>query len=75
MRKGSASWMEAEEHGLKVMEVAEAAKAGDLVMILLPDEVQGKVYNEQIAPNLEAENALLVRARLQHPIRTDYAAA
>jgi len=41
------------------MEVAEAAKAGDLVMILLPDEVQGRVYAEGVAPNLEADNALL----------------
>ena len=59
LRKGSASWKEAEGHGLKVVEVAEAAKAGDLVMILLPDEVQGPIYKEQIAPQLEPENALL----------------
>ncbi len=59
LREGSSSWVQAESAGLKVMEVAEAVKAGDLVMILLPDEVQGKVYAEQIAPNLEAGNALL----------------
>src|SRR5690554_1197042 len=59
LRKGSSSWAEAEAAGLKVMEVPEAARAGDLVMILLPDEVQGSVYREQIAPNLEAGNALL----------------
>jgi ketol-acid reductoisomerase len=59
LRRGSASWEEAERAGLKVMEVADAAKAGELVMILLPDEVQGRVYAEQIAPNLEAGNAVL----------------
>ncbi len=59
LRKGSPSWAEAEAAGLKVMEVADAAKAGDLIMILLPDETQAKVYAEQIAPNLEADNALL----------------
>jgi len=59
LRKGSSSWAEAEGAGLSVMEVAEAAKAGDLVMILLPDEVQGRVYAEGVAPNLEADNALL----------------
>ena len=59
LRKGSESWQEAEEAGLKVMAVEEAAKAGDLVMMLLPDEVQGKVYREQIEPNLESGNALL----------------
>ena len=59
LRKGSSSWAEAEEAGLKVTEVPDAAKAGDLVMILLPDEVQGQVYREHIAPNLEPGNALL----------------
>jgi ketol-acid reductoisomerase len=59
LRRSSASWEAAERAGLKVMEIADAAKAGDLVMILLPDEVQGRVYAEQIAPNLEPGNAVL----------------
>ena len=59
LRRGSDSWRQAEEAGLRVREVAEAAAAGDLVMVLLPDEVQGAVYREQIAPNLAAGNALL----------------
>ncbi len=59
LRKSSPSWAEAEQAGLTVMEVPEAAKAGDLIMILLPDETQAKVYAEQIAPHLEADNALL----------------
>ncbi len=59
LRKSSPSWAEAEKAGLTVMEVPEAAKAGDLIMILLPDETQAKVYTEQIAPHLEADNALL----------------
>jgi ketol-acid reductoisomerase len=59
LRKGSPSWAEAEAAGLTVMEVPEAARAGDLIMILLPDETQAAVYREQIAPHLEADNALL----------------
>ncbi len=59
LRRGSASWSEAESAGLRVLEVDEAAAAGDLVMVLLPDEVQGTVYREKIAANLEAGNALL----------------
>ena len=59
LRRTSSSWAAAEKAGLKVMEVAEAAKAGDLVMILLPDETQGKVYREEIEPHLEEGNALL----------------
>jgi ketol-acid reductoisomerase len=59
LRKGSPSWAEAEAAGLNVMEVADAARTGDLIMILLPDETQAAVYQEQIAPHLEADNALL----------------
>src|SRR5690606_299247 len=55
----SKSWAAAEKAGLKVMEVSEAAMAGDLVMILLPDETQGRVYREEIEPHLEEGNALL----------------
>ncbi len=56
---GSKSWEKAEAAGLKVATVAEAAKAADLVMVLLPDEKQAKIYNEEIAPNLEEGNALV----------------
>ncbi|MEZ4632641.1 MAG: ketol-acid reductoisomerase [Deinococcales bacterium] len=59
LRKGSPSWAEAEAAGLKVLEVAEAAKTGDLIMILLPDEVQRAVFEQEIRPNLEAGNAIL----------------
>ncbi len=59
LRPDSSSRAHAEKEGLKVMTVAEAAKAGDLVMILLPDEIQGRVYKEEIAPNLEAGNSVL----------------
>ncbi|HLV11175.1 MAG TPA: ketol-acid reductoisomerase [Trueperaceae bacterium] len=58
LRRGSNSWAAAEAAGLRVMEVADAAAAGDIVMILLPDEVQGRVYREQVEPHLEPGNAL-----------------
>ena len=48
----------AEEAGLKVMTIAEAAKWGDIVMMLINDEVQADVYKKDIAPNLEDGNAL-----------------
>ena len=50
---GSAAWKRAEKDGVKVMSVADAAKAADYIQILLPDEYQGKIYREQIEPNLE----------------------
>ena len=56
---GSKSWKRAEEAGLEVATVAEAAKAADVIMILLPDERQAQVYKSEIAPNLEAGNALV----------------
>ncbi|MCD5425258.1 MAG: ketol-acid reductoisomerase [Methanosarcinaceae archaeon] len=59
LRKNSARWTQAENDGLKVMTVSEAAKEADIVQILLPDEVQSTIYNEEIAPYLEDGNALV----------------
>ncbi len=59
LRAGSKNWANAEKAGLKVMTVPEAAKWGDIVMILINDEVQADVYKQDIAPNLEAGNALM----------------
>lgn len=58
LREGSSSWSKAEEAGLKVTTMDEAAKEADLIMILVPDELQASVYEEHIAPNLEAGNTL-----------------
>jgi ketol-acid reductoisomerase len=49
LRKGGPSWAKAEKAGLKVLEVIEAAKAADIVMILLPDEQIAAVYNDVAA--------------------------
>ena len=49
---GSKSWAKAEAAGLKVMTAADAAKAGDVIMILINDEKQAKLYKESIEPNL-----------------------
>jgi ketol-acid reductoisomerase len=46
LRKGGPSWSKAEKAGLKVLEVIEAVKAADIVMILLPDEQIAAVYND-----------------------------
>ena len=59
LREGSKNWANAEKAGLKVMTVAEAAKWGDIVMMLINDEVQADVYKKDIAPNLEAGNMLM----------------
>jgi ketol-acid reductoisomerase len=55
---GSRSAADAEAAGLEVLPTAEAAKRGDLVMVLLPDPVQAKVYREEIEPGLVEGNAL-----------------
>ena len=46
------SWQKAEKAGLKVMTPAEAANIADIVMILAPDELQGDLYKNEIAPHL-----------------------
>lgn len=51
--EGSKSWAKAEEAGLKVAKTADAVKGADVVMILLPDEVQKDIYYKDIEPNLK----------------------
>jgi ketol-acid reductoisomerase len=58
LREGSASRQAAADEGLEVMSVSDAASAGDIVMILINDEVQHDVYTRQIAPGLSPGNAL-----------------
>ena len=53
LRKDGASWSKAAAAGHNVQEVAEAVKAADVVMILLPDESQPDVYKNDIAPNIK----------------------
>ncbi len=55
---GSKSWEKAEKAGLTVMTAADATKAADVVMILINDEKQAKLYKESIAPNLSAGKTL-----------------
>ena len=57
--EGSKSWVKAEAQGLKVMTSAEAAKAADIIMILINDEKQAALYKESIAPNLTAGKTLM----------------
>ncbi len=59
LRPGSSSWAKAEAAGLEVKDVAEAVAEGDVVSVLLPDQVQRYVYAEQVAPNLKEGAALL----------------
>jgi ketol-acid reductoisomerase len=56
--EGSKSWAKAEEAGLRVLPVAEASKEASLIMVLLPDTTQKKVYEESIKPNLKKGKAL-----------------
>ena len=58
LRKGSSSWEKAENEGLKVAETAVAAKQGDIVMVLIPDQYQVEAYEKDIKPNLDPGNAL-----------------
>jgi len=58
LRPGSASADKAMKVQFKVVEPAKAAAEADVVMILTPDENQGKIYSEQLAPNLKKGAAL-----------------
>lgn len=59
LHEGSRSISKAEADGLSVFTVAEAASRADIVMVLIPDTLQGSVYDAQIAPNLKAGAMLM----------------
>ena len=57
--EGSKSKAKAESQGLKVYPVAEATKMADIIMVLIPDELQADMYKKDIAPNLKAGDMLM----------------
>jgi ketol-acid reductoisomerase len=59
LRPDSSSRADAEAAGLEVMDVADAASAGDVVMILLPDEKQAEIWNAEIADGIADGNLLM----------------
>jgi len=59
LRPTSRSIAEAESNGLTVKSVEDAAAEADIIQILIPDELQGTVYTNQIEPNLEDGNMIM----------------
>ena len=59
LRPDSSSRKEAEEAGLEVLDIPEAASRGDIVMVLLPDEKQAEIWREQIADGIAEGNLLM----------------
>ena len=53
LRKGSSSRQKAEKAGFKVQEVKEAVRSADLVMVLMPDELQSSTYSSEINENIK----------------------
>ena len=56
---GSRSWSRVQEAGLKVGTVDEVAQTADVIMILVPDQLQKRVYDDHIAPHLTAGKTLM----------------
>lgn len=59
LRPGSKSWAKAEAHGLTVGDPAEVAAWADVIMLLAPDTAQARIYEESIAPHLQAGDTLM----------------
>jgi ketol-acid reductoisomerase len=59
LREGSSSWTKAQEAGLRVMTVDQAAAEADVIMILLPDTEQKAVYEASVAPHLQGGDCLM----------------
>ena len=58
LREGSSSRSKAEAAGLRVLSIAEAVKEADIIMVLLPDTEQARVFQEDILPNLSERDSL-----------------
>ncbi len=58
LRQGGSSWAKATGAGHKVLEIADAVKEADVVMVLLPDETMAAIFDAEIAPNLKKGAAL-----------------
>ena len=58
LRKGSLGVAKAEKEKLKVMEVAEAARWADVMMMLTPDELQAGIWEKDLKPNMKQGSAL-----------------
>ncbi|MGC2241661.1 MAG: ketol-acid reductoisomerase [Acidimicrobiia bacterium] len=59
LREGSSSREQATSAGLTVMSPAEAAEWADVIMMLVPDQIMGPIYDESVAPHLDKGDALL----------------
>jgi ketol-acid reductoisomerase len=59
LRAGSSSRTKAEEAGLRVLEIGDAVREADVVMVVLPDTSHGAVYASEIAPNLNDGDMLM----------------
>lgn len=58
LRKGGKSWETAENDGMTVLTMEEAAKEADIIHILIPDEIQAPVYQQSIKDGLEEGNTI-----------------
>lgn len=58
VRKDGESWAQAKADGLTVMTMSDAAKKGDIIQMLVPDEIQGAIYASEIAPNMSKGKTL-----------------
>jgi ketol-acid reductoisomerase len=56
---GSPNWAKAEAAGLPIMTAADAGKAGDVVMMLVPDHLQAVIYNKELAPHMTPGKTLM----------------
>ncbi len=59
LRRGGAGWARAAAAGLDVLSVADATRAADIIMLLVPDQDMRDIYERDVAPGLAAGNTLL----------------
>ena len=68
LRPDSSSVAKAEGHGLKVLDPADAASEGDIVMLLAPDELHGQIWDDGLKGRHRRREHAAVRARVLDPL-------
>jgi len=59
LREGGSSWEKAKQAGMRVKPIAQAAREADIVVVLVPDELQPELYQTQLRPELAAGKSLV----------------
>ena len=72
LRKAGASWEKAKSAGHNVLEINDAVKNADVVMLLIPDETMPDIFHQEVAPFLKKKCCISIRSWIQYSLQSNY---